>query len=208
VAAALIALFGDSKDFTLQIMCTYGTCTQYTTELIILYFLLALGLLDWILTFRSLQEATKNILRPLALIFIPLTIGGIALLSTLFFYLFELLSKYELATLIFKISAITIGIIVAVAAIKKIITLSIHHIKDKNLLNNIKIPQKISRLEISTLFSSLLTNRGRLQLVRKLEGERIEVTGDWPTDFKLAAGLGEPVSALARLEERWLKLDR
>ncbi|MFK0095456.1 NACHT domain-containing protein [Pseudomonas sp. NPDC090592] len=67
---------------------------------------------------------------------------------------------------------------------------------------------KVIRAEIARVMGELLTDYGRLRYVRRLEVDRVGVTGEWPADFKLSVGLGEPITALARLEERWLGLDR
>ena len=65
----------------------------------------------------------------------------------------------------------------------------------------------MSRKEMAGCLNTLQTERWRTRLVRRLAQEKVEAYGEWPEDFQLV-GDSTGITELARLEERWLKLDR
>ncbi|MBD2836263.1 NACHT domain-containing protein [Pseudomonas sp. JM0905a] len=82
------------------------------------------------------------------------------------------------------------------------------HFNDKKHLKKIKLGIHISRNEIVSHLSLLRTTYGRNSYINRLGRDKINVSGDWPEDFKLDTKAGPAITSLARLEERWLKLDR
>ncbi|ANI55032.1 NACHT domain-containing protein [Pseudomonas sp. DR 5-09] len=207
VGISLILLYSNSSE-TIDLLCTYGECEGYNSWLAALYIALGLMLLDWVLVVKVSNDLFKELFNRTGLVVLPLMSGIIGLMLLLIYYLDKYLSKYEILGLILKSVFWLTLTVVAIMAAKKIITAARDYIKDIAMIRSLNIGLSITRPEISETFSKLLTNHGKLLYVRNLEGSRAVVTGVWPSDFKLAVGLGEGVSALARLEERWLKLDR
>ena len=207
IIISVLSLFGDSAK-TIGFLCVYGTCEDYRNELIFLCSLLGLMLLDWMLLCASIKNLIKVVMRPMALVVVPLMLAIVAMFFISIFYLVQFLSRFEIAGILIKVVIGIAAMVILFVVVKKAATSIFGCAKDFLVIKDLKLGAKISRNEISVLFSKFSTNYGRLLFVRKLEGERVVVSGDWPSHFKLAVGLGEAISALARLEERWLKLDR
>lgn len=81
-------------------------------------------------------------------------------------------------------------------------------IKDYKYLHQVKPHDRISRSEISTILSHLITDKFRIRFVRMLSEHKIIATGEWPKDFSLSTRNDSAITQLARLEEKWLGLDR
>lgn len=80
--------------------------------------------------------------------------------------------------------------------------------KDCRQVDALKFSQHMTRMEIVRTLQRLRTNNGRAYYVHCLEKDQVKATGQWPHGFRLSLGQGEHITALARLEERWLGLDR
>lgn len=82
------------------------------------------------------------------------------------------------------------------------------YLADRKRNQAILITNRMSRAEIVAAFDSLHTETWRLRFVRSLAAQKINVIGEWPGGFHLLVSASVAVTELARLEERWLKLDR
>jgi DNA polymerase III delta prime subunit len=118
--------------------------------------------------------------------FLPKNIGDMLLFFLRYFAL-------PLVFSIFPISAITF----IMAALK-----------EQRAFSKLSITEKMSRQDIVSALNALRSERKRLALVKKLNEKRVIATGDWPPDFKLSITSSPSLTELAKLEERWLGLDR
>ena len=210
IIVAVAGFFSDSEKVD-KIICLYGGCENYRLEMVVSFFILGLMFIDWVSMFVLVRALIRIFARSLAVVAIPVLVGGGGLFVVMLismFYLFEFLSKYEVVFFILKV---LFGIGVAFSGffvVKEAVFKMYRCAKDFLRIKRLQLDGEISRPEVSAFFLNLLTDYGRLRFVRMLEVERVSVVGEWPSTFKLSVGRGEPVSALARLEERWLMLDR
>lgn len=80
--------------------------------------------------------------------------------------------------------------------------------RDYQVYKMIKIGTRMSRADIAQALNSLQWLRLRLAVVQKLAQQKTAAHGDWPPEFALSISGGQAITELAKLEERWLKLDR
>lgn len=83
-----------------------------------------------------------------------------------------------------------------------------YYIRDRRTFKRIPVANRMPRQDITAALDSLLTNYWRQVFVRQLAQERIIATGNWPAGFRLSVADDPVLTELAKLEERWLKLDR
>jgi hypothetical protein len=74
-------------------------------------------------------------------------------------------------------------------------------------ISKFTVNERVGRLELARIYSVLKTDKWRMRFITRIAQLKVVATGNWPTDFKLA-GNDPAITELARLEERWLKLDR
>ena len=89
-----------------------------------------------------------------------------------------------------------------------VVKLIVFALKEQRAFSKLLITEKMSRADIVSALNTLRSERKRLALVKKLNEKRVIATGDWPPDFKLSIASGPALTELAKLEERWLGLDR
>jgi uncharacterized membrane protein YhaH (DUF805 family) len=80
--------------------------------------------------------------------------------------------------------------------------------RDRRELKRLPPVTAISRSEIKMMLGRFATNTYRRKFVRWLADRRIIPTGTWPPGFSLSDRADPAITDLARLEERWLGLDR
>ncbi|TXH66778.1 MAG: NACHT domain-containing protein [Lysobacteraceae bacterium] len=80
--------------------------------------------------------------------------------------------------------------------------------KDWVAYRKIRIPTKATRTEIVTAIDSLKSVHMQLRLVRQIAQQRTIATGEWPDGFSLKVTSDPVITELAKLDERWLGLDR
>ncbi len=80
--------------------------------------------------------------------------------------------------------------------------------KDCRQVDALKFSHDMTRPHIARTLERLRTNNGRAYYVSRLDANQVRATEQWPEGFRLSLGQGEYITALARLEERWLGLDR
>lgn len=66
----------------------------------------------------------------------------------------------------------------------------------------------MQRIVIASSFNSLSTEYWRGKYVQHLSSQKVVATGSWPSDFKLLVSANVSLTELAKLEEKWLNLDR
>ncbi len=96
------------------------------------------------------------------------------------------------------------GTVVATRSIGNLI----YHYRDYQAYRSIRIGNRMPREEIARALGRVRSERLRLALVRNLAGQKTVAYGAWPADFQLRVSEDPAITELARLEERWLKLDR
>ena len=79
---------------------------------------------------------------------------------------------------------------------------------DYRLLRGVVFPAKIQREQLVVQLGRFKSEKYRLKFIAKIEQERVEAIGAWPSGFVFAMGKGDSITELAKLEERWLRLDR
>jgi hypothetical protein len=85
----------------------------------------------------------------------------------------------------------------------------LHLHKDRKILAFTKAQSKISRSEIEQAYRSLKLPRSKLLLVKDLAERRdIAIYGGWSIGFATRITADVALTELAKLEERWLGLDR
>lgn len=187
-----------------KIVCTWPPCGSWEVEFTIALIVATLLLVDWMLTVRLFKAFFKkdNLLENILLV-----IGAVVLLGGMSM-LINWATRYPSVMLIIKYGAFATGAIGATFILVGIVTAGWSNFRDAMKLRAILLPAAMSRVEIAKIFTDFATPQGQLRFVRALERERIMATDAWPSEFKLSVGQGEPTCALARLEERWLRLDR
>lgn len=83
-----------------------------------------------------------------------------------------------------------------------------HCVRDWMVFRKIVITGHMSRADVARVLDSVEWPVLRLALVRRLALSKTIVTGEWPAMFKLSVSSDPAITELAKLEERWLKLDR
>ena len=83
-----------------------------------------------------------------------------------------------------------------------------HYWDDRAYSCEIALTPRMLRGDIAHAMCTLITAEWRMKFVQRLEQENVHAIGNWPDDFRLAVGDDSAIIELARLEERWLKLDR
>lgn len=81
-------------------------------------------------------------------------------------------------------------------------------ILDRHTFNHISITDRMPRAEIIKALNSLTTFRWRLAFIRQLAQRKTMATENWPAEFSLSVVSDPAITELAKLEERWLRLDR
>jgi NACHT domain len=79
---------------------------------------------------------------------------------------------------------------------------------DHRVFKSIEINSAISREEISDALKSLLTDRYKIKYINILRDSNVSPHGDWPNGEFLSITTDEVKTEVAKLEEKWLKLDR
>lgn len=91
---------------------------------------------------------------------------------------------------------------------RSVILSSFAEVKDLEYFRKIIITPIMHRAEIAESLGVLKSNRYRLAYVKKLINQRTAAAGDWPESFDLSISSDPAITELAKLEERWLGLDR
>ena len=184
--------------------CLLSMCESWNVEVSLALMISSLLLVDWCLICRLVKETFKmsKLLENVAVAAVAIIVlGGI-------FMLIRWAERFPDMLVIFRYIGLAIGGAAIAFVFGGLCVAAWKSLKDIRLLRSISLPTMMARSDIARIFSGLATSYGKLRFVRSLERERTTASGAWPSEFKLSVGQGEPMCALARLEERWLRLDR
>lgn len=81
-------------------------------------------------------------------------------------------------------------------------------VKDLAVMRRANVRARFARPEIVDILSRLKTTTFRKRFVQTLSERKVIATGEWPDGFSLSSRSDPAISDLARLEEKWLGLDR
>jgi hypothetical protein len=172
---------------------------------------IALGvtLMDWVAV-RLFWRAISRISIWTAAKFLALlvgAVGGVLLVVALtLVFLLRFFGNVVLEWLFFAQFAIVFGILaVTIFALTRG---AYRYAVDSLMFSKIALGDRMARTDIASAVESLRTRHWRLALVRRLNHERVAANGYWPSTFKLLVTSDPVVTELAKLEERWLRLDR
>ncbi|WP_435035811.1 NACHT domain-containing protein [Pseudomonas neuropathica] len=165
-------------------------------------------MLDWLLTLRAARAFYKNISNLKALFLVAAMLVVTVSIVCFMEYILGYLANHKVTSYILGGLLGVVVIVVFFVILWSMARSCFMVVRDVVLLNGIRINSRMAREDISRALLLLSTEHGKTLLVNKLDRNRVVAIGVWPDSFKLAVGSGSSISALARLEERWLKLDR
>lgn len=206
---SIIGLFSGKMAQTISPFAAYGGFSEvYGGWMAALIVVSGLLLLDWVNICQFVRRNIKALLNLRKWLSNLSILAVSALMVWGMFTLIDYVTKRPLATKVFVgIILLTCAGFVVVVAIRVFVALR-ECLRDRRMLRSLTLSPALTRTEIARVFSACLSHYGRLQYVQKLEAAGVSPSGEWPAEFRLAVGLGDAWTALARLEERWLKLDR
>ncbi|MDF5890349.1 NACHT domain-containing protein [Pseudomonas syringae] len=186
-------------------ICIVGWCGFDPLLYQVVCLALAISLLDWIVAYKALCKLLPQLL---TLKFWAFAVGVVVLCGASMLVMVFLVNKYAdyIGYMNYAYAILVGGILVFGLACAARVWW--RQYKDRKLINEFKFSNEITRMEIEHTLSRMLTGSGKMYYVRCLEKNQVKAVGQWPEPFKLSVGQGDAVTALARLEERWLGLDR
>ncbi|MEN5143125.1 NACHT domain-containing protein [Pseudomonas juntendi] len=202
---ALMSVLGLTPVNKASPACLYSLCSDHPLD----YLMICLALSVLVLDYFSVTRAVRSLIRQVAQrdfwIFVCVAAGFIAVIAAVVGLAIYWLAAYEK----YIFAAVGVGMsLLAAINLARLGKQGWLMLSDRKMVAKQVLAAQVVRSEIARVMGELLTDYGRLQYIRRLEVERVGVAGEWPGDFKLAVGQGQPITALARLEERWLGLDR
>ena len=208
LVVSIAGLFSPALSLAAIPFYTYSGYAIYNGWLAAANVVLGLMLLDWVAICRFVRSKIHDLLNPkkwlAALSVLAASAAGVGIIFSLIHYI----SRYPMAEPVFKATFSVLIALMAAYVVFTFIQAVRGGIKDLRRLRKLAFGSVIKRAQIAKIMAECVSDYGRLQFVLRLESEGISATGHWPEGFKLAVGLGEAYTALARLEERWLNLDR
>ncbi len=154
------------------------------------------GIMNIYFLFKCLKKIRENLTD------FSLFLSALVAVLWIIFLLFKHLPEISGAIMI-----ITSSLIILFAIIN-----FVHFIRsfvvDLLIFRKIKIGDNTTRTEIASVLKSLKTDGRRMRYVTLLSERRVNVNGEWPDGFSLCVSRDPIITELAKLEERWLGLDR
>ncbi|WP_312424612.1 NACHT domain-containing protein [Kosakonia cowanii] len=181
---------------------------HYTSLLAALNVVLSMMLLDWVVISRFIRSKMVDLLNwrkwltaLSILLFAALLVVGV-------FFSITYLSQFPLAEPIFN--GVFRGLVVAfVGYLLYLLLRGVYTgVCDIRMQREKQFGTTITRSEIAEVFTKCKSDYGRRRFVTWLDNAGLGATGEWPEGFTLTVGRSAPYTALSRLEERWLGLDR
>jgi hypothetical protein len=160
----------------------------------------------WMLPWMKLKSFglswTKEVLRIGASVFVGgvvlLSIGGVIILKIIY-----MMPKVVIMGLGALILLLGVG-----DSLWRIGGNVIENERDRLVFRGIIMRDRMLRAEIADGLCKLRTNKFKLRFVDMLSERKVIATGEWPEDFTLNSRTDPAITQLARLEEKWLGLDR
>lgn len=165
-----------------------------------------MALMDWQwsrLIFRSIVRSLTR----LEFTEIGAILGGVAVLGGIIASIIWLLERFGLMHIVASALAV-LSAVFAVYLIGFGLRDFVRWSKECRAVHRRKLSDSMSRQEIAENFASITFTGARLRFVNKLARRRVKPIGEWPANFQLVVSSDASMNALARLEERWLGLDR
>lgn len=181
---------------------------RYTVWLAALNVILSMMLLDWVAICRFLRSKMADLLSwrkwlvaLSILLFSSLLVIGVFLAITY-------LSQFPLAEPIFN-GAFWVLVVGFLGYVVSLLLRGLWAgVCDIKMQREKQFGTTITRSEIAEVFTECQSDYGRRRFVTWLDNAGLGATGEWPEGFTLTVGRSAPYTALGRLEERWLGLDR
>ncbi|MDH0140754.1 NACHT domain-containing protein [Aquipseudomonas alcaligenes] len=129
--------------------------------------------------------------------------GGLAFIALLTFLMEHQWAKY----LIYGVGVI-FALVLALILLGGVSKIIYSYFMDLRSFARLEFSERMDRAKIVELLDKFKTEYFKLKFIYKLDACRVQAAGEWPDNFKFGAGVGEEITELAKLEERWLKLDR
>jgi hypothetical protein len=175
-------------------------------------YLLGMMVLDWLIVRALWRNLLHELKRPDEFLMVA---GAFTLLLLLFLYVFipgfewlvGLLKQWGLEWMLSMVPLLILGPFVALT-FWRAGRASYRHFRDRSTSSRLAVSNRMPRADIATSLDSLFTNHWRLAFVRQLAQQKVMATGEWLAGFRLAVAADPALTELAKLEERWLKLDR
>jgi NACHT domain len=168
--------------------------------------LMADWLIAWLIFDYIIKKFRENSL--LAIRFILLIPFAIAGIITFAYYAAEFVEQYNILKEIFFWGGSGFVAVFFIISISSRCILVVDYFLDRRYFKTIAFSEKITRMEIASIYSIFKLQYWRMKFIHKLAQSKTMATGNWPDDFKLAVTDDPVLTELAKLEERWLKLDR
>ncbi|WBM34223.1 MULTISPECIES: NACHT domain-containing protein [Pseudomonas] len=198
-------IFAFSSSRHNSLVCIYPICSEYSALHLVICLLLTVLILDYLFVSRGVRSllklaVTKNFwfISSATAVILGLVGGFIAILI----YWLSAYERYVIGAM-----SLLVGAACAFQLVRWLKEIA-RMFKDRKTVARQIFAGNVVRAEIARVMGELLTDYGRRLYVRRLEVDRVGVTGEWPAEFKLSVGKESSITALARLEERWLGLDR
>lgn len=157
----------------------------------------------------SRKTATKFVKFILILFTIPIAFLFIILTFVFFSYISK---KYKIISTIGEWFLNIIGpvflLLVVIGLTTSAYTTIRNFVSDYFLMRRVIIKKLTNRSEIYSLFIKIRTNFYKNKYVSRLENEVVTVNGDWPDSSFLNLSHDSRMIRLAKLDEKWQKLDR
>lgn len=187
-----------------RLLCIWPSCENWLIEIVLAQTLAGALLIDW----AKITYLTKELIQKgkIAGVLAALSAGGGVMGVT--FLILHWAERYPGLVLVLKMFGFTLMGCAAAVVLARVWMQVWRGFKDARTLRTIPLPATLARDEIACIFSGFATSFGQMRFIRALERNRVTATGVWPIGFKLSVGKGESIGALARLEEKWLRLDR
>jgi hypothetical protein len=174
-----------------------------------IFMMLGLIIQDWLIAWLWLGSALTSLRTKLAQNIVPVLLGMIFFI--LIPYVIKFLGQYDVAmkAFLFLYYGVVLVVIFCVLILISGSCLQVfHYLQDWRYFKTIAISAKISREEIVSIMAKFNLPHWRIKFIHKLAQHKTMATGNWPDNFKLAVTDDPVLTELAKLEERWLKLDR
>lgn len=197
----------DNESF-MSVLCAIDICHQSNLYVLVINIVLGFLILDWLQVMNTTRLFLTAMFGFKRFLLFSLFLSTAVFFACLIIWAVKFLVRYNGFIQVLKVVVILAVLIVMARFLIQSVKIMKMHLKDVLVLRKLQIPKNVTRREIAEMFMGHLTIYGQLKFVSKLEEARVSISGEWPSEFKLSIGLGDGITALARLEERWLKLDR
>jgi hypothetical protein len=214
ITDASFFLSGISNGFERRIEPEYLLIIQHNKWIYFgIYFLLAFLIFDWAKAWIFKRKLFPYLSLSYAVDKIPSLLIASLIFGFIIFLFDYITGIYPLSDLLpitefISVSAGFFTIFIVVLFLKKAVAIILFEIEEYRAFSSIEVFRTMPREKIVSELSSLTSDRRRVAFVRRLGTLRVSPTGDWPATFHFSITNDPALTELAKLEERWLGLDR